>query len=183
VPKWSQKLSKVCQSGTQIEKRVPRWKPKLNKDHQKEPLRETIDFGCQDVLRVGYFGRAAFVNNALKMPSKIHSKLDREQLWKLMRKGFQIEGEIDAKTHYKSMQKLIANNRVEVMNNHVFLQGPKLDFERRTQYCCSKTRVARVSGGAMSVCKNDGQSMTNPFQNGWKFCEKSLHHPYSKKSC
>ena len=45
------------------------------------------------------------------------------------------------------------------MNEHVFLQGKKLDFGRRTQHCCSKTRFARFGSGAKSVCTNDEQSM------------------------
>ena len=49
-----------------------------------------------------------------------------------MRKGSQNGAEIDAKTHLKSMPKMIANKGVEIMENHVFLEGKKLDFQRRT---------------------------------------------------
>ena len=69
------------------------------------------------------------------------------------------------------------------MGNHVFLKGSKLDFERRTQYCCSKIGFAGFGSGAMSVCRNDEQSMTNRSQNPWKFNDKSMQNPCSKKLC
>jgi len=71
--------------------------------------------------RVG--GQARSVKDPLKMPSKIHSKIDREKTWKMKPKGSQNGAEIDAKTHQKSMPKLVSKRIMNIMNIHVFLKG------------------------------------------------------------
>jgi len=69
------------------------------------------------------------------------------------------------------------------MNSCVFLKGAKLDFERRTPYCCSKIGFARFGSGAMSVCRNDEKTMTNRCPHPWKFNDKSMQRQCSEKLC
>jgi hypothetical protein len=57
------------------------------------------------------------------MPSKIHLKIDREKTWKMTPKGSQNEAEIGAKTHPKSMPKLVSKKIMKIMEFHVFLKG------------------------------------------------------------
>jgi hypothetical protein len=79
------------------------------------------------------------------------------------------------------MQKVITKKGVKIMKNYVILDGWKLDFKRKTPYCCSKTRFARFGSGAMSVCINDEKSMKNPSRNQCKINGKSMQNPSSKK--
>ena len=69
------------------------------------------------------------------------------------------------------------------MKNHVFLKGSKLDFERRTPYCCSKIGFVGFGSGAMSVCRNDEKSMTNRSHNPWTSIANSMQNPCPKKVC
>ncbi len=48
---------------------------------------------------INVFWEPILVQNLEKMPSKIHSKIDREKTWKMKPKGSQNGTEIDAKTH------------------------------------------------------------------------------------
>jgi hypothetical protein len=57
------------------------------------------------------------------MPSKIHSKIDREKPWKIKPNGSQNGAKIDAKTHPKSMPKLVSKKIRKIMKNHVFPKG------------------------------------------------------------
>ena len=53
----------------------------------------------------------------------IHSKIDREKTWKIKLKGSQNGADIDAKTHKKSMPKLVSKKIMKTMKFHVFLKG------------------------------------------------------------
>ena len=59
----------------------------------------------------------------LKIPSKIHSKIDSEKTLKIIPKCFQNGAEIDAKTHKKSMTKLVMKKIRKIIKNHVFSEG------------------------------------------------------------
>jgi hypothetical protein len=99
----------------------------------------------------------------------------------MMPTGSQNGAEIIAETPQQCIHKTIAKKESKSIKDYVFLKGSKLDFERITPYCCSKTRVARFGSGAMSVCKNDENSMTNPSPNRCQINDKSMQNPYSKK--
>ena len=66
---------------------------------------------------------AVLVRNLEKMPSKIHSKIDREKTWKMKPKRSRNGAEIDAKTHEKSMPELVSEKIKNIMKIHVFLRG------------------------------------------------------------
>ena len=81
------------------------------------------------------------------------------------------------------MQKVVIKKGVKIMKITVFLKGFKLYFERRTLYCCSKTRFAVFDSGAMSVCINDEKSMKKQSLNRCKIDGTSVQNQSSKKSC
>ena len=59
----------------------------------------------------------------LKIPSKIHQKIDSEKTLKIIAKGSQNGAEIDAKTHQKSMPELVSKKIREIIKNHVSLKS------------------------------------------------------------
>jgi hypothetical protein len=59
----------------------------------------------------------------LKMPSENHPKIDREKTWKMTPRGSQNGAEIDAKTHPKSMPKLVSKKIMKIRELHVFQKG------------------------------------------------------------
>ena len=64
----------------------------------------------------------------LKIPSKIHQKIESEKTLKIIAKGFQNGAEIDAKTHQKSMPELVSKKIREIIKNHVSLKSEIIEI-------------------------------------------------------
>jgi hypothetical protein len=58
-----------------------------------------------------------------KMRSEIHSKIDRGKTWKQTPNYSQNGAKIDAKTHPKSMPKLVSKKIRKIRKIHVFPKG------------------------------------------------------------
>jgi hypothetical protein len=62
------------------------------------------------------------------MPSKIHSKIDREKTWKRKPKRSRNGAEIDAKTHKNSMPELVSEKIKKIIKNHVSLKSEIIEI-------------------------------------------------------
>ena len=60
---------------------------------------------------------------------------------------------MDPNSMPKSSKSITTNYSAKGRANHghLFLQGSKFNFERRTPYCCSKTGLARFGNEAVSA--------------------------------
>ena len=67
----------------------------------------------------------------LKIPSKIHQKIDSEKTLKIIAKGSQNGAEIDAKTHQKSMLEMVSKKIREIIKNHVSLKSEIIEIHRK----------------------------------------------------
>ena len=76
---------------------------------------------------INSFWEPILVQNLEKMPSEIHSKIDREKTWKMKPKRSRNGAEIDAKTHQKSMPELVSEKIKKIIKNHV-LERSKFSF-------------------------------------------------------
>ena len=113
------------------------------------------------------------IEKSLKNPPRKNIENNAKRLPKWNRNRCQSSLKINAKSDNKE--------RRENHEKTVFLKGFKLYFERRTQYCCSKTRFAVFDSGAMSVCIHDEKSMKNPSLNRCKIDGTSVQNQSSKK--
>ena len=100
-----------------------------------------------------------------------------------MAKGSQNGGKIDAKTHPKSMPKMMSKKERNLMEKHEKRESEKSGFRRRSPYCCSNSRVPRFDNGAKSASKKWRKSMRKPSQNQSKNHAKSMLNPCSEKWC
>ena len=103
--------------------RVPKVSQGATKMQPKIDLRKRSRKGSQKVSRPGCFLAPFWGPFPLKIPSKIRSKIDSEKSLKIMPTNSQNGAEIDAKTHQKSMPKLVSKKIKKIMNNNVFLKG------------------------------------------------------------
>ena len=60
---------------------------------------------------------------------KEHQKNDHQKTWNLIPKGFQNGAKIDAKTHQKSMPKLVTKKIMEIIKNHVSLNCKIIEIQ------------------------------------------------------
>ena len=103
-PKGAKREAKGAKKGANME---PRGDQNAYKNRSSEKVSKSEPKGGARALSFG----AILVQNPSKMPSKIHSKIDREKTWKIIPKGSQNGAEIDAKTNYKSADPLVGRVR------------------------------------------------------------------------
>ena len=96
---------------------------KWAKGPSKDLLRRSSRKSAKKALRVKMKWEPFGGHFPLKIPSKIHPNIDREKTLKIIPKGFQNGADIDAKTHQKSMPKLVSKKIRKIMKIHVFLKG------------------------------------------------------------
>ena len=112
----------------------------------------------------------------IKNRFKIHQKNYHQKTLNLMQKGSQNGTKIDAKSHRKSMPKLVTKKIRKIIKNHVSLNGKNIEI-----HCTNKSfwwfRRLHVRTGKVS---NKHQQLDqNPSEHLWKINTKTC----SKKAC
>ena len=112
-----------------------------------------------------------------KTDSKIHQKNDHPKTWNLMPKGFQKGTGIDAKTHRKSMPKLVTKKIRKIIKNHVSLNGKNIEIHCKNK-CSWWFRRLHVRKGKVST--KHAKWDQSPSENLWKIdtkvmLEKGVH--------
>ena len=122
------------------------------------------------------------VKTTIKINSKNHQKHDHPKTWNLMPKGYQNVTKIDAKTHKKSMPKLVTKRTRTIIKNNVSLKGKIIEMHWKNK-CFWWFR--RLHTRTVKVSKKHQRWDQNPSENRYKKharkrgSQKKKNHPKS----